>query len=353
MAHEFETGFFVAQPAWHGLGTVLQNAPSIAEALTASGLNWKAELRDMYMLGSGRVNGHKCVVRDTDGMQLGVVGSQFVPLQNTEAFDWFAPVIDSGEATIEAAGSLRDGKRVWILAAVKGATAEVTPGDNVKSYILLAHGHDGTLAIRAGFTTVRVVCMNTLGMALNQDAKKLFKIRHTSGAKVNLEAARKAFDMQRGELKLQADTFTKLARKTCSKSNLIRYVREVLQPGAGDDPKAVVRHVDSVVELATKGRGAELSRGTIWGAYNAVTEHITHERGRSAEARVDSQWFGAGAQMATRALEVAVAFAEHAPTMVSLSRKAVDNHATAKADFSALLTRPARISPDATPVLGE
>lgn len=353
MAHEFETGFFVTQPAWHGLGTVLPNAPSIQEALIASGLNWKAELRDMYMLGTGRVKDHKCVVRDTDGMQLGVVGNQFVPLQNDEAFDWFAPVIDSGEATIEAAGSLREGKRVWILASVKGAQAEVTQGDNVKSYILLAHGHDGTLAIRAGFTTVRVVCMNTLGMALNQDAKKLFKIRHTSGAKVNLEAAQKAFDMQRGVLKVQADTFRMLARKTCSKGNLIRYVREVLQPGAGDDSKAVVRHVDSVVDLAVNGRGAELSRGTLWGAYNAVTEHITHERGRSAESRVDSQWFGAGAQMATRALEVAVAMAEHAPTMVSMARQAVDNHASAAAELSSLLKRPARISPEATPVLGD
>lgn len=340
MAHEFETGLFVGRPAWHGLGNVLQNAPSINDAIIQSGLAWQAQKVPLF-LGSGvRMDGAYGIMRDTDGAQLGVVGEDFTPLQNAEAFDFFRPIIDSGEATIEAAGSLRGGKRVWILAAVKGATTEVVPGDSIKSYVLLAHGHDGTLSIRAGFTTVRVVCQNTLSASLG--GKHLMKLRHTKGATVNLEKAKEAFDFQRGELKVQADKFRGLAAKRCDRKNLIRYVREVLVPGTADND-ATVRNVPEIVDMFSHGRGAELSRGTMWGAYNAVTEYLTHEQGRSADARVNNQWFGPGAATTARALEVAVAFAEHAPDVSALGRECYSNDATAKSDFAALLGRPSAI----------
>ena len=341
MSHEFESGLFVVEPAWHGLGVVLESAPGPAEALKLAGLDWTVTPRPLFLADRTIVDEHRAMVRSSDGAILGVVGSDYTPVQNVEAFAEIAPLIESGEATIEAAGSLRGGKRVWILAAIKAGTVDVTKGDAIKAYVLFAHGHDGNMSIRYGFTKVRVVCQNTLSMAMYKDnAKQLAKIRHTKGVKSALAKAREGFDMQRAELKKSAETYRELARRGMDGKNLVRYVREVLKPGAADDDKITVRNVDKIAELFESGRGAELSRGTVWGAYNAITEYATHLRGNGQDARQNSNWFGDGAQLVDRALEVAIQFAEDAP-LAEQSRAAYTNHATAKAELDVLLSRPA------------
>lgn len=314
MAHEFETGLFVSTPAWHGLGTVLDNAPDVDEALVTAGLNWRVLAKPISIAGEDApIETHRAMVRSSDGAVLGVVGNQFEPLQNADAFDWFRPVVDSGEATIEAAGSLRGGRRVWILAALKNGTLDVQRGDTVKSYVLVAHGHDGSLAIRAGFTTVRVVCANTLAAAMGQDADNLVTLRHTAGAKVALEAARATFDFERAQLRSRVDQYRELARRGCDDRRLQSYVRETLRAGAGTDPDLKVLGVDKVAAHFEGGRGAELSRGTMWGAFNAVTEWVTHERGRNGDTRTQSAWFGDGRKILERALDVALEYSKDAP----------------------------------------
>lgn len=334
MAHEFETGLFVSEPAWHGLGVLLNNAPGVDEALKLAGLDWTVKLEDMFRGNGQAVTDHSVVVRSSDGAQLGVVGSDFTPVQNHEAFDWIRPIIDSGEATIEAAGSLRGGRRVWILAAVKNATVDIVKGDAIKSYVLFAHGHDGSLAVRAGFTTTRVVCQNTLSMALGGD--KLLKFKHTSRVHDQLAKARDAFDVQRSELQSAAELFRMLTTKKLSDKNLVRYVRETLHEGAGNDPGVKVRGVDDIVRLAHEGRGAQ--PGTLWGGYNAVTEWATHERGRSADTRVNANWFGSGSQLIDRALQTAVTYADKLPS-AELGHAAAQAHASASLEFQALLNR--------------
>lgn len=341
MAHEFESGLFVSQPAWHGLGVVLPNAPSIDDAIKLAGLDWQVVERPLYLGDGVKVDTHRAMVRDSDNTLLGVVGSDFTPLQNNQAFDQFRDIVDSGEVTIEAAGSLRDGKRIWILAAMRDGTADVQRGDAIKSHVLLAHGHDGSLSIRFGFTKTRVVCANTLAVAMRNDKTSLGVLRHTKNATSRLTKFRETFDMQRAELKASLETYRELARRKCNDKNLVRYVREVLKPGAADDDKAVVRNVDDMVRMFDYGRGAELSRGTMWGAFNAVTEYMTHERGRGADSRQNSNWFGDGAKLADRALEVAVAFAKDAP-LAEQSRMAYDNFASAKAEMDVLIKRPAK-----------
>lgn len=316
MAHEIETAMFVSTPAWHGLGTVLKTAPTPREAITTAKMAWRVEKAPMY-LSSGRVvDGHYAMLRDSDGAQLGVTGEDFTVLQNVDAFDQFEPLVASGDVTIEAAGSLRGGKRVWILAAVKNATIDVVKNDPVKTYLLLAHGHDGSLAVNFGFTRTRVVCQNTLSMALG--AKDgLFKFRHTSNVLDALTLARGALDMQRAELRNEAEVYRMLAQKKLSDKNLTRYIRETLKAGAGNDTEIKVRNVDKIVQLAHEGRGA--MPGTLWGGFNAVTEFATHQRGKTADTRVDSMWFGSGKNscnaLVKRALNVAVAYAEKLPTL--------------------------------------
>ena len=336
MAHEFETGFFVSQPAWHGLGTVLADPPSLQTALADAGLNWRVEMQPLR-LADGREVANRAVVRSHDQSILGVVGPDYEPLQNTDAMAWFQPFVDSGSIRLEAAGSLRGGKRVWVLGRVIGSAADVVKRDRIDQFVLLANGHDGTMAIRCGFTGVRVVCQNTLTASLSDKASKLLRIRHTKNAGDALRGVQDVINVARAEFAATAEQYQFLASRGVE--NLEAYVKEVftIKPhrimavgaesdsdmlgrlGLGakqeTDEEALARLgmrsrlVTRISELAESGRGADVPgvRGTYWGAYNAVTEYLTHERGQSQDTRVDSAWFGQSSQLASRALEVAVA----------------------------------------------
>jgi phage/plasmid-like protein (TIGR03299 family) len=308
MPHEFETGFFVGQPAWHGLGTVLPSPPSVDDAIKMAGLNWRVVLGSLYTKHGINV-GHKCVMRDSDNSILGVVGPEFTPVQNSEAFGWFQPFVDSGAVTLEAAGSLREGKRVWILAKVAGLTAEPVNGDPINRFFLLAHGHDGSLAIRLGSTDVRVCCANTLSMAISGSGGRLLKIKHTKNVTKALELVREIIDVQTMNFQATMAQMQTLARYGCDDSKLRQYVREIFSPEKSEDPSASKTLVNKIFPLFESGRGTDIVgvRGTMYGAFNAVTEYLTHERGRSADNRVDSIWFGPGANDTNRALTVALA----------------------------------------------
>lgn len=333
MAHEFESGFFVTEPAWHGLGVVLQDPPTVQEAITAAGLDWKVELRRLTMP-DGREVPNRAVVRSTDESLLGVVGPDYEPLQNSDALAWFQPFVDSGMVRLEAAGSLREGKRVWVLGRVIGSAADVVRHDRVDQFVLLANGHDGTLSIRCGFTAIRVVCQNTLTASLNDRASKLLRIRHTKNAGEALTMVSKVIDVARGDFEATAGQFRFLASRGCDEATLRRYVREVfaVKPqriipvnAAGEDSSPVsevpeadenmcARIVAEVVRLSESGRGTQVKgvQGTFWGAYNSVTEYLTHLRGKTQDSRLDGQWFGQSAQLNARALRLATQYAQAA-----------------------------------------
>jgi phage/plasmid-like protein (TIGR03299 family) len=312
MAHEIEgnNALFIGQPAWHGLGTVLKDPPSLQEAIRLAGLDWKVRLAPLQLTEDQRAVKHMATVRESDGRILGVVGPGWRPLQNVEAFDWFAPFIESGSVKLEAAGSLRNGQRVWVLGRVAGGEAEVTKGDPIEQFVLLANSHDGSLAIRVGFTMVRVVCQNTLQASLDSEASKLIRIHHTGSASKALKGVAEIMDVAKAEFAATTEQLKVLAGVGCSTETLRKYVRAVFAPIARiDDESAAKPTLAKVVPLFEGGRGAELSRGTLWGAYNAVTEYITHERGKSLDTRVEGQWFGDGAKLIQRALDVGLGFA--------------------------------------------
>lgn len=326
MSHEFESGLFVSTPAWHGLGTVLTHPPTVEEAIKLSGLDWDVRLSDLRLSSDSEeieiparaVIRNRIVSATTFSPDfeddetapafdvLGVVGPDYVPLQNEAAFRWFQPLIDSGDFAIEAAGSLRGGKRVWVLARAVGVSADVIPGDQIDQYLLLAHGHDGTLSIHVGPTTVRVVCQNTLSSALSGGLDSLVKIRHTKGATVALEGVRELVVAAKRNF---GDLFARLvplARVQISAEELAHYIRTVFEPGREGDETACPRIVERVTELFETGRGHEIGTGTWWNGFNAITEFLTHERGKSADGRVESQWFGEGARVSARALDTAL-----------------------------------------------
>ena len=320
MAHDIEIvngtasmAYFGKTP-WHRLGTALEESDLYdwTSASKKAGLDWSVDLVPLVTADTQATVTHKAVRRSTDNKILGVVGPRYSPVQNNDAFGWFQPFLDTKEASLHTAGSLKGGSRIWVLAKLNRDPLVIAEDDIVEKFLLLSHGHDGSLAVRCGFTPVRVVCSNTLSMAHGSDASKLIRIKHTKDVLENLANVRAVMDLANQQFEATAEQYRLLARKSINQADLRRYVRRVLK--VEDDLEASTRLkniIDGIVRLAETGRGNDLPsiRGTYWSAFNGVSEWLTHERGRNADTRMNSLWFGDGATTNKHALEVAVAMA--------------------------------------------
>lgn len=315
----------------------------VKAALAAAAIDFTPVLAPVFIEspdhigGIQAVEGRYAVKHPTTGRVFELVGSGYEPVGASEALAWIQPLVDAGQAEIISAGSTGGGARVYVQARLRDSEVEVTRNDTIFASVNFATGHDGTLPACAGHSSVRVVCQNTMAAMARS---LLFRARHTRNVRDILEKAALEFQAQRAMTRDQADTFRRMAKRKLDDKALVKYVRETLSPGAGADAEVVVRGVDRIVELAHEAPGA--TPGTLWGGLNAVTYWATHERGRSEDARQDANMFGKGTALIGRAIEVATAFAEHLP-MNELGRASYDNHATASADFGALLNRPARL----------
>jgi phage/plasmid-like protein (TIGR03299 family) len=302
---------YFGQVPWHRLGTALEEA-DLYDWPTASkkaGLDWEVELVPLVTADTQAQVTHRAVRRTSDARVLGVVGPRYATLQNKDAFGWFQPFLDAREAALHTAGSLRNGSRVWVLARLNRDPLVIAEGDEVEKFILLSHGHDGSLAVRCGFTPIRVVCANTLSMAHGSDASKLIRIKHTRDVLENLANVREVMNLANQEFEATADQYRRLARRSINQADLRKYVRRVLK--VEDDQEASSRLknlMDEIVGLAEAGRGNNLPsvRGTLWTAYNGVSEWLTYNRGRSDDNRLNSLWFGESALTNRHALVVAL-----------------------------------------------
>lgn len=341
MAHEVETMAFYGDTPWHGLGVRLLEAPNtIDEALEAGGLDWEVKSWPMYSnipLGTvdhlGReqflkvpVNDSRAIIRSSDHKVLGVVGKSYRPLQNKEAFSFLDAALENGFVSIETCGSLRGGRRVWMLAHITGAEDEVIKGDPVKAYFLISNSHDGTLAVRVGFTGIRVVCQNTLSLAHHEGRGKLLQVRHTKNVKNALDKLKEVVDWQRQTFTATVEQFRFLTKAGCNAEQLRQYVTEVFRPEIQarqkDDilseqekealqAESIDNLMEKILPYFENGRGSNIPgvRGTMWAAYNAITEYHTWERGRETDTRLDSLWFGANKKTNERAFELAMKMA--------------------------------------------
>lgn len=314
MPHEVETMAFIAETPWHGLGTALADADLYDWEATCrkAGLDWEAEFVPLITADTHAEVEHRAVRRASDGRVLGVVGPRYTILQNRDAFKWFQPFLDAKEAALHTAGSLRQGSRVWVLAKLSRAPLVIAPGDEVEKFILLSHGHDGSLAVRVGFTPIRVVCANTLAMAHGADASKLIRVRHTRDVHENLANIRETMNRANAEFEATAEQYRLLARRSINQDDLRRYVKRVLK--VEDRAKLSTRTENIIREITGRceaGRGNALPgvSGTWWAAYNGVTEWLAYGRGREPQHRLDSLWFGCNAAMNREALQVALTMA--------------------------------------------
>jgi phage/plasmid-like protein (TIGR03299 family) len=314
MSAEIETTAWFGATPWHGLGMPLEEAdlhdwPSVCQK---SGLDWSVELVPLQTADTQAKVESKAVRRTSDGRILGVVGPRYTVLQNRDAFTWFEPFLDAREAALHTAGSLRQGSRVWVLAKLNRSPLVIAPGDEVEKFILLSHGHDGSLAVRVGFTPIRVVCSNTLAMAHGSDASKLIRLKDTKDIHENLANIREVMDLAHQEFEATAEQYRLLARKSINQDDLRKYLRKVL--GVKDDEEPSTRMSNTIAEiigLAESGKGNNLPSvsGTYWTAYNGVAEWLSYQRGRTQENRLNSLWFGDSAALNKHALETALEMA--------------------------------------------
>jgi phage/plasmid-like protein (TIGR03299 family) len=314
MPHEVETMAFFGHVPWHGLGTPLaeEDLYDWRRACEKAGLAWDVELTPLVTADTNAKVAHRAVRRKTDGRVLGVVGPRFCVLQNREAFRWFQPFLDAKEAALHTAGSLREGSRVWVLAKLNREPLVIAPGDEVEKFVLLSHGHDGSLAVRVGFSPIRVVCANTLALAHRADASKLIRVRHSKSIHENLANIREVMNLANQEFEATAEQYRLLARRSINQADLRRYVKRVLKV---DDQESVATRtanlMDQIIGLCESGKGNDLPsiRGTYWAAYNGVTEWLGYQRGRSQQSRLDSLWFGDSANVNRHAFQVALEMA--------------------------------------------
>jgi phage/plasmid-like protein (TIGR03299 family) len=240
--------FYVGETPWHGLGVQLESAPTTREAIVAAGLDWEVGQKELWTVQSNpdvfdsNLYADQKVpalanYRTTDGRILGVVGPGTHPLQNRDAFAFFDPFLASGDAVLETAGSLRDGERIWALARINRDPSVVVPGDEVLKYLLLSNSHDGKVAVRVGFTPIRVVCANTLALAHGAgDAHKtLLKLHHTRKVKEAVVAARDAINLADRTFEATAERYRFLASRQIDRPSLELLVRRVLSPAPGQE----------------------------------------------------------------------------------------------------------------------
>ena len=310
MAHKVEKMVFAGATPWHGLGTEINQDTSFWDAFELAGLDWEVDTKPLFT-GDGEKVSHRAAYRVSDGRILGIVGKRWTPLQNRDAFEIFEPLVDAGEMVIHTAGSLRNGERIWALCQLNQDNSEIVAGDEVAKFVLLSNGHDGKLAVHFGFTPIRVVCANTEALACGSKASKLVRVRHSRFVKQNVQDLRNVMNFANQEFEATAEQYRYLASKGINSEDLDKYIKIVLGIGEKSADEMTTRSkniVSSIEDLFESGKGSDIVgvRGTYWGAYNAVTEYLNYSKGRTANNRMDSVWFGQNGTMNQKALDTAL-----------------------------------------------
>jgi phage/plasmid-like protein (TIGR03299 family) len=326
MAHDLSVAngkaemMYVGEMPWHGLGTRLTKPPNAEEAICAAHLNWQVLKEHLYVGDEHRpLPGRYAIVREdrwkrNEDSIFGTVGQGYTPLQNTDAFGFFDPIVKTGVAFYESAGALKNGERVWVMARLR-KDFEVVPSDNIARYLLLSNTHDGTASVQLKFTPVRVVCKNTLNEALGRGPA--IRIAHTPEMKVRLRDASDAVVSQiEHHFEDIGNRFRAMVKVSMSEPGLQGYLKAVFpEPDRDADEKArkkavarVQRDRAEASRLFTEGQGNEMAgvRGTLWAAYNGVTEYMDFHRGTYGDSKwLENIWFGGASAVKARALDQA------------------------------------------------
>lgn len=335
MAHEldFTKGkaaiAYTGETPWHTYGTRFKTGFTSEEALEAAGLDYNVELQELTTP-HVTCDSHKAVVRTDTQAVLGVVGNNYEPLQNKDAFRFFDALVKDKTALYETAGALKGGRQIWLLAKINGQI-DIVKNDPLNKYFLLTNRHDGLGSVAGRVTPIRVVCDNTLTAAMGKNVKEEIRIVHRGNVADRLEFA--------GELLAKvgvfydelAEIYRKFAKIQMRDSQMRTYIGEALRPygGVKTEQEALEiaklqqeegvsarlsTEINNVMTLVDQGRGTEIKgvRGTLWGTYNAITEYVDHHKTPRTgdEGRIQYIGFGTGKMVKDAALRIGMRFAK-------------------------------------------
>ena len=316
--HLVQSMAYVGQEPWHGLGNKLAPKQPIEVWADRAGMNWTIESSEVrYVTGSSGIGAihafpeQKVLYRSDTKSALAVVSARYQVVQPREILEFYRDLTEVGGFELETAGVLRHGRKFWALAKT-GQSALLKGKDKIGGYLLLATACDGTLATTAQFCSVRVVCNNTLQIALG-DSTGAIKVPHRS--QFDAQAVKRQLHITVSSWDAFLARTKALAERKVSDSAVETFLRRVLTYSTANvtDRDAIAvneRAIKAVGQLyAGRGKGADLASasGTAWGLLNAVTEYVDHSRrARSDDHRRDAAWFGSGATLKARAWDEAL-----------------------------------------------
>ncbi len=324
MAHEIDqttaghAAVMVAgAPPWHRLGVTVAEAQTSEEAIKLAGLNWGVEQWPLVARREGvecAVTGRVANVRNDTGAVLGVVGNDYRVYQNADGFSFMDSIVGDRLAVYETAGAIRGGRIVWMLARLP-RTVWASDDDPIHPYLLLCNSHDGSRALRLIPSSVRVVCSNTLHLAIGRAAaSEGLTNRHKQSLAGRVQEARDKLGLVNQRVEEFATQVRAMARRSMTGAELGAYFAGLVAERAeGEQMKLLGRFAANFEDATNTLPGI---KGSLWAALNAATEWADHQsivRGRSeaerADRRLNSVWFGSASEFKARAFDAALALA--------------------------------------------
>jgi len=323
MAHQFTSGVFLHnKPAWHRLGVVVDGSLPAREAFRLAKADFTVAARPVFDADMQPIAGYQAITRLETGKTLSVMAASYTPIQN-EALIRIAEALHE-DTSMDAVCVLAEGKRVTFTARIRGAEGDVVPGDPVQQYLIGCTSHDGSIPFQLLFSPIRVVCQNTLsaalGLANRTDQKdNSIRIRHTKNADALIQRLPELVDIRRRQFLGGLSELKQMASTSCSESQFRKYISDVfadqlsgtVNEVRGDQRTArpkILEDLPGWPSLLRKfggeaiGSDLRASHGTAWAAYQAVTEYLSHEAGRSkdpelaARQRFEALYWGKSAE---------------------------------------------------------
>jgi phage/plasmid-like protein (TIGR03299 family) len=316
MAHNLEikdgkASFVTTKPAWHKLGTVVENAMTSEEAIKLAGLDYEVAKVPVLMEG---INGFNSVVPDhfitkrTDTNEtFGIVGNKYEVVQNKDAFNFFDAIVGGDLAMFETAGALGKGEKIFITAKMPDFIRITGTDDLTECYVILTSSHDGSGAVIAGISPIRIVCENTMRLSLKKAISKV-SIRHTTNVKANLDTAHKLIGISHAYITELNECFNVLAKKKISDNQVLKLV-EQLFVSEKEDSTRIKNIREAVLTSYHTGIGQEGILGTAWGFLNGLTHFHSHiKEYKNADVKFENLLMdGASSKVNDKALDLLLA----------------------------------------------
>lgn len=269
---EYDWMLSAKERPWHGIGTVVEEAPTSKDAIRIARLDWTVNQFPVFANGN-EIPGYFANVRSDTNEALGVVRNRYKIVQNTEAFDFVDGIVANKhlECRYETAGSLFNGRRIFLL--VKLPNKDLL-GDLVENYLFFTNSHDGSSALTAGITNVRVVCNNTLQMAL-EGASRIWRCRHTTNIEGKKQQAKEALGMAVKYMEGMEKTAWQMASKKINEERFLRLLSDKLDSMRYNE-KAKEATMERIVTIYSEKDDLQNFKGTAWGMYNATADFVSN-----------------------------------------------------------------------------